>query len=89
MIRLTTFVLGVVLLTSGVVRGATDTFVPFGSVWKYLDDGSDQGTAWYATEFDDSAWASGPAPLGYSDSNGRAPATTNSFGPDTNAKYPN
>lgn len=68
--------------------GVTATLLDFNSVWKYLDDGSDQGTAWYATEFDDSAWASGPAPLGYSDSNGRAPATTNSFGPDTNAKYP-
>src|SRR5438034_8945787 len=37
--------------------------------------------------FDDSTWAAGPAPLGYSDSNGRYPATTNSFGPDPNNKY--
>ena len=28
-----------------------------GSVWKYKDDGSDQGTAWRTTSFDDSAWA--------------------------------
>ncbi len=38
-----------------------------GSVWKYLDDGSDQGEAWRASAFDDSAWSSGPAPLGYND----------------------
>jgi hypothetical protein len=35
------------------------------SVWKYLDDGSDQGTAWRAIGFDDSGWLSGPARLGF------------------------
>ena len=39
------------------------TLVPTGSVWKYLDNGSDQGTAWIAPGFDDSAWAAGPAEL--------------------------
>ncbi len=39
--------------------------IPRGSVWKYLDDGSDQGDAWRTSEFDDSAWGSGAAPLGY------------------------
>ncbi|SKB01648.1 Calcineurin-like phosphoesterase [Prosthecobacter debontii] len=38
-----------------------------GSVWKYLDDGSDQGTAWKESAFNDAAWASGPAKLGYQD----------------------
>ena len=38
-----------------------------GSTWKYLDDGSDQGTAWSGIAFDDSAWASGLAELGYGD----------------------
>ncbi|BCU79784.1 Ig-like domain-containing protein [Luteolibacter sp. LG18] len=38
-----------------------------GATWKYLDDGTDQGTAWAATAFDDSAWASGAARLGYGD----------------------
>lgn len=68
--------------------GVVTTLLPFNSVWKYLDTGVDQGTAWYATDFDDSSWASGPAPHGYADSNGRFPATTNSFGPDANNKYP-
>lgn len=44
-----------------------DTLLPTGSVWSYLDDGSDQGTAWRAQGFDDSLWASGPAQLGYGD----------------------
>lgn len=43
--------------------------LPRGSVWKYLDDGSDQGTAWRAPEFNDASWESGPAELGYGDSN--------------------
>ena len=38
-----------------------------GSTWKYLDNGSNQGTAWTGVAFDDSAWASGPAELGYGD----------------------
>ncbi|MFM9279805.1 PA14 domain-containing protein [Paenibacillus jiagnxiensis] len=38
------------------------------SQWAYLDDGSDQGTAWRAVDFDDSGWAKGAAPLGYASS---------------------
>ena len=41
--------------------------VPFGSAWKYLDDGSDQGRAWVSPAFDDSQWASGAGQLGYGD----------------------
>ena len=37
-----------------------------GSEWKYLDDGSDQGTAWRLPDYDDSEWKDGEAPLGYS-----------------------
>ncbi len=53
------------------------------AVWKYLDDGSNQSTQWRARSFVDSAWATGPGELGYSDS----PATTVSYGPDGNNKY--
>lgn len=35
------------------------------STWRYLDNGSNQGTAWRTTEFNDSAWSVGMAPLGY------------------------
>jgi hypothetical protein len=41
---------------------ANQVILPFGSVWNYLDDGSDQGTAWVQPGFDDRTWASGPSP---------------------------
>lgn len=59
------------------------TIVPTGSTWKYLDNGTDQGTAWRLPSFNDTGWASGPAELGYGD----APVTTVSYGPDANNKY--
>lgn len=55
--------------------------VPSGSTWRFKDDGSNQGTAWRATGFDDTAWASGPAQLGYGDGD---EATTINGGPTTN-----
>ncbi|MCO6411624.1 MAG: fibronectin type III domain-containing protein, partial [Thiogranum sp.] len=55
-----------------------------GAAWKYLDNGSDQGTAWRSPGFDDSGWASGAAQLGYGDGD---EATVVSFGPDANNKY--
>ena len=56
-----------------------------GGNWSYLDDGSDQGTAWYGTGFDYSSWATGNAELGYGDGD---EVTVVSFGPDSNNKYP-
>jgi Bacterial Ig domain len=53
-----------VLVTSGAIVTA---LVPANSVWKYLDDGSDQSSAWKGTGFDDAAWPEGPGKLGYSD----------------------
>ncbi len=48
--------------------GATgEILLPFGSTWRYRDDGTDQGVAWRAAGFDDSGWPSGPAELGYGD----------------------
>ena len=41
--------------------------VDAGSGWQYLDDGSDQGTAWRESGFDSSGWASGNAQFGYGD----------------------
>lgn len=49
------------------VHAQTDTLVSAGAVWKYLDDGSDQGTAWQARNFNDNSWSAGPAQLGYGD----------------------
>ncbi len=45
----------------------SSTVVPLSQSWKYLADGSNQGTAWRASTFDDSTWSSGAAELGYGD----------------------
>ena len=77
-----------ILLQPGIAQlflSAQTTLVAQGSTWRYLDDGSDQGTAWRASAFDDSSWSSGPAELGYGDGD---EATVVSFGPDPDAKYP-
>lgn len=58
--------------------------VPAGAVWKYRDNGSNQGTAWRTLSFDDSRWKSGPAELGYGDGDEN---TTVRYGPDPNHKY--
>jgi hypothetical protein len=60
------------------------TLIATGSVWKYLDNGSEQATAWRFAGFNDSAWASGPAQLGYGDGD---EATAVSYGPNASAKY--
>ena len=38
-----------------------------GGPWRYLDNGTDQGTAWPAITFNDATWNSGPAELGFGD----------------------
>ncbi|MES1217251.1 MAG: Ig-like domain-containing protein [Bacteroidota bacterium] len=60
------------------------TLVAYGSSWKYLDNGTNQGTAWRGTSFNDVAWASGNAQLGYGDGD---EATVVSYGTDANNKY--
>jgi hypothetical protein len=39
--------------------------VASGTVWHYLDDGSDPGTDWRNPGFDDSGWSNGVAQLGF------------------------
>ena len=53
------------LLTFGGGGPVPVTYMNTGHVWKYLANGSNQGTAWYATGFNDTAWPSGPSSLGY------------------------
>ena len=40
-------------------------FIAAGGSWRYLDDGSDQGTDWRAADFDDAFWFQGRAQFGY------------------------
>ena len=55
-----------------------------GSVWSYLDNGSDQGVLWRGVNFDDSDWEKGRAELGYGDDD---EVTELSFGPNSRNKY--
>lgn len=32
------------------------TIVPYKSAWKYLDNGTDQGSSWSTNAFNDAAW---------------------------------
>ncbi|WP_373044755.1 polysaccharide deacetylase family protein [Vulgatibacter sp.] len=41
--------------------------IPFGSTWRYHDDGSDPGAGWAGLAYDDGAWPLGAAELGYGD----------------------
>ncbi|MBL0332752.1 MAG: metallophosphoesterase family protein [Chlorobiota bacterium] len=41
--------------------------LPTNTAWKYLDDGSDQGSNWKTSSYNDASWQSGLAELGYGD----------------------
>ena len=58
--------------------------IPQAAVWKFLDNGSDQGAAWHAADFDDSSWNSGAALLGYG---GDVDQTTVSYGSSKKNKH--
>ena len=66
------------------VGGGEQSLIEAGATWSYLDDGSDQGTAWASPDFDDAAWKSGPAQFGYGDND---EATVTSFGDDSSSKF--
>jgi hypothetical protein len=60
------------------------TLVSSGAVWKYRDNGVAPPAAWTLPGYDDGAWASGPARLGYG---GDGEATTVGFGGNTASRY--
>jgi len=63
---------------------ATAQLIAEGASWKYLDDGSDQGSAWQSLGFNDNLWLAGPAHLGYGDGDEE---TVLSFGPNAANKF--
>ncbi len=72
---------------SNVASATTLSGIPLitaGSTWKYLDNGTNQNTAWRATTFSDTAWKSGKAQLGYGDGD---EATIVSYGTSSTKKY--
>ncbi|MCK4923135.1 MAG: metallophosphoesterase [Bacteroidales bacterium] len=77
----------IVLFIIGINPVAGQTLMPKGSVWKYMDDGSDQGTAWKEVSFDDATWNSGPAILGYGTMGNFTISTYLSYGVDASNKY--
>ncbi|MHB9007542.1 MAG: lamin tail domain-containing protein [Limisphaerales bacterium] len=60
------------------------TLVAQGATWKYLDTGANLPAAWINPGYDDAAWPSGPAKLGYGDGD---EATVVGFGPNANDKH--
>lgn len=66
------------------VNAQTTTLINSGSVWKYLDNGSDQGSAWFMPGFNDASWASGNAELGYGDGD---ESTVVGYGPNSSNKF--
>ncbi|MES2704109.1 MAG: metallophosphoesterase [Bacteroidota bacterium] len=49
-------------------QSQTQTIFDYASAWKYLDNGSNQGTAWSGTSFSDAAWGTASGVFGYGDS---------------------
>ncbi|MEI6949908.1 Ig-like domain-containing protein [Paraflavisolibacter sp. H34] len=81
--RMTFFLLCSLLLTTTIT--AQVTIFPYKDSWKYLDAGTDQGTAWRSPSFSDASWKSGNGKLGY----GMDGLTTVvSYGAVPSQKYP-
>jgi hypothetical protein len=72
------------ILASVSVTMAQSTIVAAGDTWKYLDNGSDQGTTWRNAGFNDALWASGNAEFGYGEGD---ETTVVNYGSDPNNKY--
>ena len=77
-------VIGVAAAASPPPAAQGAAIVSAGSSWRYLDDGSDQGTAWRTVSFVDTAWRSGAAQLGFGDGD---EATVLAYGADPAAKH--
>lgn len=67
-----------------VVSPTTTIVIGRGSPWRYLDNNVPPGVGWTNVTFNDAAWKSGAAQLGYGDGD---ETTVVSFGSDSNAKH--
>jgi len=63
---------------------SSENLIATGSIWKYSDTGMNLGYEWTARQYDDTAWPSGPAQLGYGDDD---EATVVGYGPDASNKH--
>lgn len=80
------FTLVIAVMFSVVIFGISQdsVVVPYGSIWKYLDNGSNQGSSWRFNNFNDASWDAGPAELGYGDGD---ESTVVSYGPSSSNKH--
>ena len=63
---------------------AQTPLITYGSSWKYLDNGTDQGITWRSSSFNDGSWKTGNGLFGYGIS---GLSTVVSYGPDPKKKY--
>jgi hypothetical protein len=61
------FVVAMQILMGIAVHAQTQTIFDYASSWRYLDDGSNQGTTWKETGYNDATWSSGTGIFGYGD----------------------
>jgi len=73
-----------VSILTGIPVAAQTVLSPLGSQWKYLDNGTNQHTAWRAVLFNDAAWKTGVGEFGYGDGD---EATVVSYGRNASKKY--
>lgn len=84
--RLKSAMLLCLVLLTGMLSAQTVIF-SFGSSWKYLDNGSNQGTAWRNSSFNDASWASGNGAFGYGETDGRFSTLLKTGGSDKYITY--
>lgn len=70
--------------TAQSLTGAQASLLAINSVWRYRDQGTLPAANWFSPGYNDSAWPSGAAPLGYGSGD---EATVVSFGPSSTNKY--
>ncbi|MEI6948944.1 T9SS type A sorting domain-containing protein [Paraflavisolibacter sp. H34] len=76
------FFLCSLLLSS--MLSAQVTLVPYKDFWKYLDNGSDQGTGWRQPAYSEDGWKTGPGKFGYGMD---GLATTLGYGSNKDRRY--
>jgi len=70
---------------SEVIHATEDILIAKNSVWKFLDDGSNQVTSWNNLAFDDSNWSQGNAKLGFGDGNNATTVNNHQYPTQTGA----
>ena len=65
-------------------ESGTIMLVEEGALWKYLDNGTNQGSEWFEVSYNDEDWNSGYAELGYGDGD---EITVVGYGNDEDNKY--